>query len=87
MLWAHARADFVLQTDRMVASKRHPLALTAHGAVVLATAALALGVASPWILALTAVHPAIDRTKSRSRRSGIWPIRRRMGSVCLSSPI
>ncbi len=73
LLLAHVLADFVLQTNAMAASKRRPLTLARHGAVVLVTAGLATGTASPWLLALTATHLAIDLAKTLSGRSGIWP--------------
>ena len=73
LLLAHVLADFVLQTNAMVAGKRQPAILLAHGAVVLATAVVATGTLSPWLLALTAAHLAIDLGKTLSGRSGIWP--------------
>ena len=66
---AHVLADFVLQTARMVESKRNPLTLLAHGAVMIATAALMLGSVSPWILALGLAHGAIDVAKTFAPRN------------------
>ncbi len=43
LLFAHALADFVLQTNWMVAQKRRPVAMAAHLAVVLVTAVVATG--------------------------------------------
>lgn len=73
LLLAHVLADFVLQTNGMAASKGRPATLAAHGAVVLVTAALATGTASPWLLALTAAHLVIDAVKTASGYKGIWP--------------
>ena len=70
---AHVLADFVLQTNAMVASKRQPLTQVKHAAIVLVTAALALGSTSPWLLALTAAHLIIDAAKTYSNRPGLWP--------------
>ena len=69
LLFAHALADFILQTNWMAAHKRHPAALAAHALTVLATAAASTGTASPWLLALMAAHIAIDLAKS------FWPTR------------
>ncbi len=64
LLFAHTLADFVLQTTWMATHKRHPGALALHGLTVLATAMVATGIVSPWLLALTAAHIAIDIIKS-----------------------
>jgi hypothetical protein len=72
LLFAHVLADFVLQTNAMTKSKRQPLTLAKHGAIVLATAALATGSLSPWLLALTAAHLIIDAAKTYIK-PGIWP--------------
>ncbi len=72
LLFAHVLADFVFQTNGMAATKRQPLTLGKHGAVVLATAAAATGSLSPWLLALTFAHLAIDLVKSLSGRTDIW---------------
>ena len=73
LLLAHVLADFVLQTNAMVANKRQPLTMAKHAAIVLVTAALALGSVSPWLLVLTAAHMAIDAAKTFSNRRGLWP--------------
>ena len=73
LLFAHIIADFVLQTSGMVATKRRPLTMAIHGAVVLGTAIIATGSLSPWLLALTGAHLAIDAAKTLSGRRGIWP--------------
>ena len=71
LLLAHVMADFVLQTERMVATKRQPLTLLLHGTIVLATAQAALGHVAAWeLLALAAVHLAIDIAKIRLAPAG-----------------
>ncbi|WP_374432537.1 DUF3307 domain-containing protein [Tabrizicola sp.] len=60
LLFAHTLADFVLQSDWMVASKRNPLALGLHGLIVGATAVAATGTVHPALLALALVHVGID---------------------------
>jgi hypothetical protein len=72
LILAHALADFVLQSNGMVLRKREPGMMALHGGIVLLTAALALGSVSPWLLALTAAHLAIDAVKTLSDRRGIW---------------
>lgn len=73
LLFAHALADFVLQTDWMVANKRRPEAMLAHIAIVLATAAAASGTARPELLALAGAHLLFDITKTFSGRDGLGP--------------
>lgn len=70
---AHILADFVLQTNGMVATKRQPATMAAHGGIILGTATLATGTLSPWLAALAAAHLAIDLTKTLSNRHGFWP--------------
>jgi Protein of unknown function (DUF3307) len=60
LLFAHTLADFVFQTNWMVANKRSPPALGLHFAVVYATAVLALGSFHYALLVLALVHIAID---------------------------
>lgn len=72
LLLAHALADFVFQTNWMVANKRSPQGLAAHGAVVLATAIAAMGTVDLGLLWLAALHVAIDAIKARARR-GLQP--------------
>jgi hypothetical protein len=78
---AHLLTDFVLQSDRMVASKKRGAALAylEHGAIHFFSAALFLGFAIPGqaarlgfyasILGLTLVHLGIDWLKIRLVRS------------------
>lgn len=69
LLLAHLVADFVLQTRGLVARKRTPAGLAAHAALV----GLAMVPVTwdrldhwwPWLLAITAVHAAIDWAKVR----------------------
>lgn len=68
LLLAHMLADFLLQTKAMAAAKRRPDMLALHGVTVLATAALCTGSGSPWLLALTGAHLAIDLAKSFAPR-------------------
>jgi hypothetical protein len=80
LVFAHVLADFVLQSDAMVAAKRRPLVLLGHGGIVAATAWAALGFpvgpvatwsAAPWLTALgpvvlvAASHLVIDAAKLR----------------------
>jgi Protein of unknown function (DUF3307) len=72
LLFAHVIADFVFQTNWMVANKRKPLGLAAHGAIVLATAIAATGALDWGLLWLAALHIAIDAIKARAPR-GLAP--------------
>ena len=72
LLLAHVLADFVFQTNWMVANKRRPGGLALHGLVVLATAVAATGTFDLGLLWLTALHIAIDAIKARVRR-GLAP--------------
>lgn len=66
LLFAHTFADFVLQTKGMVARKGQARVLALHGAVVLATAVLALGAWHFALLWLAVVHVLIDLAKTRA---------------------
>jgi hypothetical protein len=68
LLFAHVLADFVFQTNWMVANKQRPGGLALHGLVVLATAVAATGAVDIWVLWLTALHVATDAIKARARR-------------------
>ncbi len=63
LLLAHALADFLFQTNWMVANKRQPAAMLAHIGVVLGTAILATGSLHPLIFGLAGVHMIIDAVK------------------------
>lgn len=71
LLCAHALADFVFQSGWMVANKRKPIAMLAHVAVVLVTAALTLGSLHPALLGLAAAHLLIDIAKTFSGKRGL----------------
>ncbi len=73
LIFAHVLADFVFQTNAMVAAKAKPATLALHGAVVLAAAVFVTGTINPALLALAGVHIAIDAAKTLSGRRGIWP--------------
>ncbi len=65
LLFAHMLADFVFQSDWIVANKRRPPAFLLHIAIVFTTALIATGAAADWLLllALTAAHALIDAIK------------------------
>lgn len=72
LLLAHALADFVFQTARIVANKRRFPVLVLHGAIVLATAQAATGRIDAWeLLALALVHMAIDAAKTQLAAPGL----------------
>ncbi len=60
LLLAHSLADFVFQTNWMVANKRNPLALGLHLAVVYAMAVATTGSLHLALLVLALAHIAID---------------------------
>lgn len=60
LFFAHTLADFVFQTNWMVANKRNPLVLGLHGLIVYAAAVVATGSVHPGLLALALVHIGID---------------------------
>ncbi len=65
LLFAHILADFVFQTNGMVATKRQPTTLLIHFVIVLFTAQIALGQFTVWEpLALAAAHIIIDVIKA-----------------------
>lgn len=71
LLFAHALADFVLQSPYIARNKRRPLVMLLHGAIVLATAQAATGRVDAWpLLLLAAAHVAIDAVKSRIAAPG-----------------
>lgn len=63
LLLAHTLADFLFQTNWMVANKRRLNALCAHIAVVLVTAIITTGSLHPILFGLAAVHMLIDAIK------------------------
>ena len=71
LIFAHALADFVLQTNWIATNKRLPQAMALHGLAVLGTTALATGTLSLWLIPLTLVHLAIDVAKSRLPGRGV----------------
>lgn len=64
MLFAHSLATFVLQPQ----GAARPQGPALHGVIVLLTATLATGSASPWLLVLTAAHLAIRLGQGRCVR-------------------
>ena len=73
LLIAHVLADFLFQTNWMVANKRAFVPLAAHIAVVLATAILAAGSLHPVLFALALAHLGIDLIKTHSGARGLVP--------------
>lgn len=73
LLFAHALADFILQTNWIATNKRLPKAMALHGLTVLVTAVLATGTVSVWLVLLTLVHLMIDAVKSRFASGGVLP--------------
>lgn len=63
LLLAHTLADFLLQTDWMVARKRRPQIFALHIGIVGALSVVALGGAWQAALAVTAAHLIIDAVK------------------------
>lgn len=63
LILAHLLADFVFQTNWMVAHKRQPAVLALHGAIVFGFTLAALG-GQPWLaLGITGAHLVIDAIK------------------------
>lgn len=73
LLLAHVLADFVFQSDWVVANKHRVAGLAAHGAVVLGALILCLGSLAPGLIFLAALHLAIDLAKSGTGRRGLLP--------------
>jgi len=68
---AHVIADYLLQTEWMVANKHRARAIGLHiGAVFLAMPLVTLTF-SPWFVALAGLHLAIDLTKTHLLRGGL----------------
>ena len=73
LLLAHVLADFVFQTNWMVAHKRRPLVMAAHILVVAVLAVAITGSLHPVLLALTLAHLGIDLVKTFARPRGLAP--------------
>lgn len=71
LLFAHALADYVFQRERWVATKRHPLTLLKHTAVVYAASVTALGSVHPAIAVLAVAHLLIDAAKAHLAPPGL----------------
>jgi hypothetical protein len=65
LLFAHVLADFVFQTNWMVANKARLAGFCAHASVVLATLIAAFGQLDPALFGLAALHMGIDLIKTR----------------------
>lgn len=67
LLFAHLLADFVLQSDAMVAGKSRPLVLAQHTGVIIAVSWIALGLplAPLPLLVVAGTHALIDVLKLR----------------------
>ena len=73
LLLAHVVADFLLQTNWMVETKRRPGTLLLHALLVAATAYAALGRIDIWEpLALVAAHILIDIVKTFALPARLW---------------
>ncbi|SFR36939.1 Protein of unknown function [Yoonia tamlensis] len=64
LFFAHVLADYVLQTEKMVATKDRPLTLLTHIGIVYLTAIIALGSFDWWIAILAGLHLIVDLAKS-----------------------
>lgn len=75
LLFAHVLADFVFQTNWIVANKRKPHVLLLHGVIVLVTAQAAMGSVTAWpLMVLALAHLCIDATKAYlPKGEGLWP--------------
>ena len=73
LLFAHVLADFLFQTNWMVANKRQVLPLAAHVGVVLVTAIAATGTLHPALFALALAHLGIDLVKTHAGVKGLAP--------------
>lgn len=69
LLTAHLLADFVLQTDYMIAHKKEPRILALHGLIIGITTIIALGACTPIAIMLAMIiiasHIAMDLIKVR----------------------
>lgn len=75
LLFAHILADFVFQTNWIVANKHRPLIFALHVALVFVSAAVVLGHWQPtglaWLGGLALLHGVIDLAKRLSRATGL----------------
>ena len=68
LIFAHAMADFTLQTNWINANKARPHVMALHGIIVWITAHLALGqLYAPALALLTLAHILIDAAKTYSK--------------------
>ena len=79
LLFAHALADFLFQTNWINANKHRPHVMLLHGAIVLVTAQAAIGRPdAPELLALAAAHLVIvSHRPTRSSNGVLDPVRHR----------
>ena len=73
LLFAHVLADFIFQTNRMVAHKRRLPVMLAHVGIVGVAAVALSGAFHPVLLALTLAHLGIDLVKAHASRRGLAP--------------
>ncbi|MFO1175406.1 MAG: DUF3307 domain-containing protein [Paracoccaceae bacterium] len=77
LILAHALADFLFHIRWVSDTHPRPVPLLLHGLVVLATANLCLGSASPWLAALALAHLATDLGRAlwqrQTRQRGLTP--------------
>ncbi len=64
LLTAHVLADFVFQTNWIVANKRNPAVLGLHAGIVLICSVVALGGSLPLALIVALIHLCIDAVKT-----------------------
>lgn len=69
LLFAHVLADYVFQTNKMVARKGEPLFLAYHGVVVLGAAIIATGSVAVPVFVLAALHIITDWIKTQFKDS------------------
>lgn len=72
LLCAHLIADYLLQTDWIIARKKQPAGMGAHIGIVFITALLALPGDIVPALAITGIHLLIDLTKTHFAPEKLW---------------
>tara|TARA_R110000787_G_scaffold60726_1_gene137749 strand:+ start:99 stop:800 length:702 start_codon:yes stop_codon:yes gene_type:complete len=72
LLTAHVLADFVFQTNWIVAHKRKPAVLALHGGIVFVCTAVALGGHLQLALIIAVIHFAIDAVKIYALPDTLW---------------